>query len=220
MFLSCISVWTEDKQTRVVSFTTYSGPGWPWNSAHATTTLCAFVLLYSCVSLKVTGKDEEQTRYDGSMRLLFQLWTQSSLFLHHLLSRCCTNPASLTPTVNLNLIPPFIFFSPPSALKTGSAITRCIGRVYDSRRLTQMVNDNNNLMDGYILLHAWDAANQTAPRSAVLRILQTSCLNYQQRAGDVSARLSVAVPVAPECVRELLSLYHKSVSTLTCALMI
>ena len=116
--------------------------------------------------------------------------------------------------------PSIYFFFPPSALKTGSAITRCIGRVYDSRRLTQMVNDNNNLMDGYILLHAWDAANQTAPRSAVLRILQTSCLNYQQRAGDVSARLSVAVPVAPECVRELLSLYHKSVSTLTCALMI
>lgn len=83
-----------------------------------------------------------------------------------------------------------------------------------------MVNDNNNLMDGYVLLQAWDAANQTAPRSAVLRILPTSYPNYHQRAGDVSARLSVAVPFAPKCVRELLSLYRKSVSTLTRALMI
>lgn len=58
-------------------------------------------------SLKVTEKDEAQTQYDGNTCLLFQLWTQSSLFLHHLLSRCCTNPASLSPTVNLTLIPPF-----------------------------------------------------------------------------------------------------------------
>lgn len=26
---------SEDKPTRVVSFTVYSGPGWPWNSAHS-----------------------------------------------------------------------------------------------------------------------------------------------------------------------------------------
>lgn len=54
-----------------------------------------------------------------------------------------------------------------------------------------MVNDNNNLMDGYILLHAWDAAYQTPPQSAV--ILPTSRLTREQR-GDVSAPLSVALP--------------------------
>lgn len=69
-------------------------------------------------------------------------------------------------------------------------------------RLTQMVNDNNNLMDGYVLQHAWDAADQTAAQSA-------ACTSNQPRMQTATREVFAPPSVNVSLLRrseELLSL--------------
>lgn len=148
--------------------------GWPWRTGDAShdNSDARHVHSYLCTCF-TEGQTDRQPKTQTDRRSLYYSNCEASALVTF-------SPADVSP-IWVSLPPHTLSFpttpsplrmsiqiEPPSIIRQSHTVSAACQ--------TQMVNGNNNLMDGHVSLHAWDAAYQTPPAISTYPVQRSSSL--------------------------------------------